>query len=116
MAIIKRIIKGYFGFVNSIPALVLDLMVDNEAREFIDEYKFNPIFLQWPDLDFFNSRIHIEAQQMNNNWSVEKLLQLIINHCPSWRVGIVSQMMLLCWVISRTTGDVLGEERNEDSF
>ncbi|KAI3459425.1 hypothetical protein Pfo_016088 [Paulownia fortunei] len=34
-------------------------------------------------LDFFNSRI--DAQKMDDEWSVEKVLQVIINNCRSWR-------------------------------
>ncbi|KAK6122694.1 hypothetical protein DH2020_043563 [Rehmannia glutinosa] len=34
-------------------------------------------------LDFFNSRI--DAQEMDDEWSVEKVLQVIINNCRSWR-------------------------------
>ncbi|KAI3469624.1 hypothetical protein Pfo_026287 [Paulownia fortunei] len=34
-------------------------------------------------LDFFNSRI--DAQKMDGEWSVEKVLQVIINNCRSWR-------------------------------
>lgn len=34
-------------------------------------------------LDFFNSRM--DAQRMVGEWSVEKVLQVIINNCRSWR-------------------------------
>ncbi|KAK6130182.1 hypothetical protein DH2020_036098 [Rehmannia glutinosa] len=34
-------------------------------------------------LDFFNSRI--DAQKVDGEWSVEKVLQVVINHCRSWR-------------------------------
>ncbi|KAK4434054.1 Dymeclin [Sesamum alatum] len=34
-------------------------------------------------LDFFNSRM--DAQKMDDEWSVEKVLQVIINNCRSWR-------------------------------
>ncbi|XP_073026003.1 uncharacterized protein [Primulina eburnea] len=34
-------------------------------------------------LDFFNSRI--DAQQRDGEWSVEKVLQVIVNNCRSWR-------------------------------
>ncbi|CAA0829092.1 Unknown protein [Striga hermonthica] len=34
-------------------------------------------------LDFFNSRI--ETQERDDDWSVEKVLQIIINNCRSWR-------------------------------
>ncbi|KAK6117208.1 hypothetical protein DH2020_049087 [Rehmannia glutinosa] len=33
--------------------------------------------------DFFNSRI--DAQKVDGEWSVEKVLQVVINHCRSWR-------------------------------
>ncbi|EPS63352.1 hypothetical protein M569_11433, partial [Genlisea aurea] len=34
-------------------------------------------------LDFFNTRV--DAEKIEGNWSVEKVLQVIINHCRSWR-------------------------------
>lgn len=34
-------------------------------------------------LDFFNSRM--DAQSMEGEWSVEKVLQVIIVNCRSWR-------------------------------
>ncbi|XP_022875130.1 dymeclin isoform X3 [Olea europaea var. sylvestris] len=34
-------------------------------------------------LDFFNSRM--DAQKMDGEWSVEKVLEIIINNCRSWR-------------------------------
>lgn len=34
-------------------------------------------------LDFFNSRM--DAQRMDGEWSVEKVLQVIIINCRSWR-------------------------------
>ncbi|PIN06670.1 Proteins containing regions of low-complexity [Handroanthus impetiginosus] len=34
-------------------------------------------------LDFFNSRM--DAQKTDDEWSVEKVLQVIINNCRSWR-------------------------------
>ncbi|XP_048497320.1 uncharacterized protein LOC104906681 isoform X2 [Beta vulgaris subsp. vulgaris] len=34
-------------------------------------------------LDFFNSRM--DAQEVDGEWSVEKVLQVIINNCKSWR-------------------------------
>ena len=34
-------------------------------------------------LDFFNSRV--DAQRMDGEWSVEKVLQVIIINCRSWR-------------------------------
>ncbi|KAK4383343.1 Dymeclin [Sesamum angolense] len=34
-------------------------------------------------LDFFNSRM--DAQKMDDEWSVEKVLQVIINNCRYWR-------------------------------
>ncbi|XP_075478200.1 uncharacterized protein LOC142519149 [Primulina tabacum] len=34
-------------------------------------------------LDFFNCRI--DAQKMDGEWSVEKMLQVIVNNCRSWR-------------------------------
>ncbi|XP_011073465.1 dymeclin isoform X2 [Sesamum indicum] len=34
-------------------------------------------------LDFFNSRM--DAHKMDDEWSVEKVLQVIINNCRSWR-------------------------------
>ncbi|KAL2469817.1 Dymeclin [Abeliophyllum distichum] len=34
-------------------------------------------------LDFFNSRM--DAQEMDSEWSVEKVLEIIINNCRSWR-------------------------------
>lgn len=34
-------------------------------------------------LDFFNSRM--DAQKVDGEWSVEKVLQVIIINCRSWR-------------------------------
>lgn len=41
----------------------------------------NVIILQV--LDFFNSRM--DMQQMEGEWSVDKVLQVIITNCRSWR-------------------------------
>lgn len=34
-------------------------------------------------LDFFNSRM--DMQELEGEWSVNKVLQVIINNCRSWR-------------------------------
>lgn len=41
------------------------------------------LFLLFQVLDFFNSRI--DAQKLDGEWSVEKVLQLIIDYSRSWR-------------------------------
>ncbi|KAL0287693.1 UNVERIFIED_CONTAM: hypothetical protein Sangu_2681500, partial [Sesamum angustifolium] len=50
-------------------------------------------------LDFFNSRM--DAQKMDDEWSVEKVLQVIINNCRSWRgegMKIYSTYMVFTYV------------------
>lgn len=40
-------------------------------------------FLWLKVLNFFNS--HIDTQNTDGEWSVEKILEVIINNCRSWR-------------------------------
>ncbi|KAF5958796.1 hypothetical protein HYC85_006021 [Camellia sinensis] len=46
-------------------------------------------------LDFFNSRM--DAQRMNGEWSVEKVLEVIIINCHSWRGEGMKMFTQLCF-------------------
>ncbi|CAH9087956.1 unnamed protein product [Cuscuta europaea] len=57
-------------------------------QELFYPFKSHPRFNELLDnlfmvLDFFNSRM--DAQKMDGEWSVEKVLQIIIVNCRSWR-------------------------------
>ncbi|XP_051129691.1 uncharacterized protein LOC127250441 isoform X2 [Andrographis paniculata] len=67
------------------PEVVYAIM---HRQEVFLPFKNHPRFNELLDniflvLDFFNSRI--DAQKMDGEWSVEKVLDVIINNCRSWR-------------------------------
>lgn len=67
------------------PEVVYAIM---HRQEVFLPFKNHPRFNELLDnlflvLDFFNCRI--DAQKMDGEWSVEKVLQFIINDCRSWR-------------------------------
>ncbi|KAK4357149.1 hypothetical protein RND71_022759 [Anisodus tanguticus] len=68
------------------PEVVYAIM---HRQEVFQPFKSHPRFNELLDnifmvLDFFNSRM--DAQKMEGEWSVEKVLQVIIVNCRSWRV------------------------------
>ncbi|KAM3326597.1 dymeclin isoform X2 [Capsicum chacoense] len=68
------------------PEVVYAIM---HRQEVFQPFKSHPRFNELLDnifmvLDFFNSRM--DAQKMDGEWSVEKVLQVIIVNCRSWRV------------------------------
>lgn len=67
------------------PEVVYAIM---HRQEVFHPFKGHPRFNElleniYTVLDFFNSRM--DAQQMEGEWSVEKVLQVIVNNCRSWR-------------------------------
>ncbi|XP_043695476.1 dymeclin-like [Telopea speciosissima] len=67
------------------PEVVYAIM---HRQEVFQPYKNHPRFNElleniYTVLDFFNSRM--DAQSMDGEWSVEKVLQVIIINCRSWR-------------------------------
>ncbi|XP_058105313.1 uncharacterized protein LOC131248852 [Magnolia sinica] len=67
------------------PEVVYAIM---HRQEVFQPFKNHPRFTELLDniytvLDFFNSRM--DAQRMDGEWSVEKVLQVIIINCRSWR-------------------------------
>ncbi|XP_021899520.1 dymeclin [Carica papaya] len=67
------------------PEVVYAIM---HRQEVFQPFKNHPRFNELLDniytvLDFFNSRM--DAQRSDGEWSVEKVLQFIINNCRSWR-------------------------------
>ncbi|XP_042518039.1 dymeclin-like [Macadamia integrifolia] len=59
-----------------------------QRQEVFQPYKNHPRFNElleniYTVIDFFNSRM--DAQRMDGEWSVEKVLQIIIINCRSWR-------------------------------
>ncbi|ERN01512.1 dymeclin [Amborella trichopoda] len=67
------------------PEVVYAIM---HRQEVFEPFKQHPRFYELLDniysvLDFFNSRM--DAQNMDGEWSVEKVLQVIIINCRSWR-------------------------------
>lgn len=67
------------------PEVVYAIM---HRQEVFQPFKSHPRFNELLDnifmvLDFFNSRM--DAQKMDGEWSVEKVLQVIIVNCRSWR-------------------------------
>lgn len=67
------------------PEFIYALMHRQEVfQPFKNHPRFNELLENiYTVLDFFNSRI--DAQRMDGDWSVEKVLQVIINNCRSWR-------------------------------
>lgn len=68
------------------PEVVYAIM---HRQEVFQPFRSHPRFNELLDnifmvLDFFNSRM--DAQKMDGEWSVEKVLQVIIVNCRSWRV------------------------------
>ncbi|KAG8484522.1 hypothetical protein CXB51_023086 [Gossypium anomalum] len=67
------------------PEVVYAIM---HRQEVFQPFKSHPRFAELLEniynvLDFFNSRM--DAQRMDGEWSVEKVLLFIINNCRSWR-------------------------------
>lgn len=67
------------------PEVVYAIM---HRQEVFHPFKSHPRFNELLDnifmvLDFFNSRM--DAQKMDGEWSVEKVLQVIVVNCRSWR-------------------------------
>ncbi|GLT78602.1 hypothetical protein SLA2020_501320 [Shorea laevis] len=67
------------------PEVVYAIM---HRQEIFQPFKNHPRFNELLEniynvLDFFNSRM--DAQTLDGEWSVEKVLQFIINNCRSWR-------------------------------
>lgn len=67
------------------PEVVYAIM---HRQEVFQPFKSHPRFNElleniYTVLDFFNSRV--DAQRMDGEWSVEKVLQVIIINCRSWR-------------------------------
>ncbi|OMO54684.1 Dymeclin [Corchorus capsularis] len=67
------------------PEVVYAIM---HRQEVFEPFKNHPRFTELLEniynvLDFFNSRM--DAQRLEGEWSVEKVLQFIINNCRSWR-------------------------------
>nr|XP_016507050.1 PREDICTED: dymeclin-like [Nicotiana tabacum] len=67
------------------PEVVYAIM---HRQEVFQPFKSHPRFNELLDnifmvLDFFNSRM--DAQKMDGEWSVEKVLQVIVVNCRSWR-------------------------------
>ncbi|KAL7135890.1 hypothetical protein ABFS83_11G128600 [Erythranthe nasuta] len=61
---------------------------DGKCLEVFLPFKNHPRFNElleniYTVLDFFNSRM--DAHKTDDEWSVEKVLQVIINNCRSWR-------------------------------
>ncbi|KAI4342710.1 hypothetical protein MLD38_027301 [Melastoma candidum] len=57
-------------------------------QEIFQPFKHHPRFSElleniYTVLDFFNSRM--DSQRIDGEWSVERVLQVIINNCRSWR-------------------------------
>ncbi|KAK9288143.1 hypothetical protein L1049_016591 [Liquidambar formosana] len=67
------------------PEVVYAIMHRQEVfQPFRNHPRFNELLENiYTVLDFFNSRI--DAQRMDGEWSVEKVLQVIIINCRSWR-------------------------------
>ncbi|GLT61548.1 hypothetical protein SLA2020_342470 [Shorea laevis] len=67
------------------PEVIYAIMHRQEVfQPFKNHPRFNELLENiYTVLDFFNSRI--DAQRLDGEWSVEKVLQLIINNCRSWR-------------------------------
>ncbi|KAF8369494.1 hypothetical protein HHK36_032488 [Tetracentron sinense] len=67
------------------PEVVYAIMHRQEVFEpFKNHPRFNELLENiYTVLDFFNSRM--DAQRMDGEWSVEKVLQVIIMNCRSWR-------------------------------
>ncbi|KAJ6897506.1 dymeclin isoform X2 [Populus alba x Populus x berolinensis] len=68
------------------PEVVYAIM---HRQEVFEPFKNHPRFSELIEniymvLDFFNSRI--DSQTHDGEWSAEKVLQLIIMNCRSWRV------------------------------
>ncbi|KAI6693314.1 hypothetical protein NL676_021024 [Syzygium grande] len=67
------------------PEVVYAIMHRQEVfQPFKNHPRFNELLENiYTVLDFFNSRM--DAQRVDGEWSVEKVLQVIINNCRSWR-------------------------------
>ncbi|GMP99556.1 hypothetical protein CsSME_00046989 [Camellia sinensis var. sinensis] len=67
------------------PEVVYAIMHRQEVfQPFRNHPRFNELLENiFTVLDFFNSRM--DAQRMNGEWSVEKVLEVIIINCRSWR-------------------------------
>ncbi|GMH08470.1 hypothetical protein Nepgr_010310 [Nepenthes gracilis] len=67
------------------PEVVYAIMHRQEVfQPFKNHPRFNELLENiFTVLDFFNSRM--DAQEMDGEWSVEKVLQTIITNCRSWR-------------------------------
>ncbi|KAL9240845.1 hypothetical protein vseg_015021 [Gypsophila vaccaria] len=57
-------------------------------QEVFQPFRNHPRFIELLEniftvIDFFNSRM--DAQEVDGEWSVEKVLQVIINNCKTWR-------------------------------
>ncbi|XP_023540622.1 dymeclin-like [Cucurbita pepo subsp. pepo] len=67
------------------PEFIYAIMHRQEVfQPFKNHPRFNELLENiYTVLDFFNSRI--DAQRRDGDWSVEKVLQVIINNCRSWR-------------------------------
>ncbi|KNA10632.1 hypothetical protein SOVF_142540, partial [Spinacia oleracea] len=67
------------------PEVVYAVMHRQEVfQPFRNHPRFNELLENiFTVLDFFNSRM--DAQEVDGEWSVEKVLQVIINNCRSWR-------------------------------
>ncbi|KAK9086993.1 hypothetical protein Syun_029387 [Stephania yunnanensis] len=67
------------------PEVIYAIMHRQEVfQPFKNHPRFNELLENiYSVLDFFNSRM--DAQRMDGEWSVEKVLQVIITNCRSWR-------------------------------
>ncbi|CAJ1967036.1 unnamed protein product [Sphenostylis stenocarpa] len=68
------------------PEVVYAIMHKQDVfQPFKNHPRFNELIENiYTVLDFFNSRI--DAQRMEGEWSVDEVLQVVIEHCRSWRV------------------------------
>ncbi|XP_074307211.1 uncharacterized protein LOC141642331 [Silene latifolia] len=67
------------------PEVVYAVMHRQEVfQPFRNHPRFNELLENiFTVIDFFNSRM--DAQEVDGEWSVEKVLQVIVNNCRSWR-------------------------------
>ncbi|KAK9083691.1 hypothetical protein Scep_030162 [Stephania cephalantha] len=67
------------------PEVIYAIMHRQEVfQPFKNHPRFNELLENiYSVLDFFNS--HMDVQRMDGEWSVEKVLQVIITNCRSWR-------------------------------
>ncbi|KAH0646246.1 hypothetical protein KY284_034130 [Solanum tuberosum] len=89
MAAELHIYTDFLRIVLEILNAILTYSLPRNPEEVFQPFKSHPRFNELLDnifmvLDFFNSRM--DAQKMDGEWSVEKVLQVIIVNCRSWRV------------------------------